>query len=177
MMSTLLFPLFPFVLHLLVFVLWGSVCIWLASSGQEICRVATIPNVQPTNSSRQCDCSTSTTDPSCIYMGIEKKEDAVFWLQLYNLFAFFWISCFVTALGDIALAGAFASHYWALDKNRDVPSFPVLRALGRAVRYNMGSLAFGSLIIALVKIIRVILDYLEKKMNATNNTVIKIIFG
>ncbi|PIO62422.1 hypothetical protein TELCIR_16016 [Teladorsagia circumcincta] len=75
--------------------------------------------------------------------------------------------------GDISLAGAFASYYWAKNKPKDVPSFPVLRALGRALRYNLGSLAFGSLIIAVIKLIRVLLDYLDKKLSTTNSTILK----
>ncbi|ETN75733.1 hypothetical protein NECAME_03705 [Necator americanus] len=77
--------------------------------------------------------------------------------------------------GDISLAGAFASYYWAKNKPKDVPSFPVLRAFGRAIRYNLGSLAFGSLIIAVIKIIRVILDYLDKKLATTKSDVLKVI--
>ncbi|KIH60357.1 hypothetical protein ANCDUO_09395 [Ancylostoma duodenale] len=109
-------------------------------------------------------------DSNCVFVGLIKQETTIFWLQVYNLFAFFWMTCFVSSLGDISLAGAFASYYWARNKPKDVPSFPVLRALGRAIRYNLGSLAFGSLIIAIVKIIRVILDYLDKKLSTTNST-------
>lgn len=169
MMSTLLFPIFPFALHLLVIALWGTIAIWLASSGVEMCR-------RNDGRNSTCDCSTSAQDPTCVFVGLVKQETTIFWLQLYNLFAFFWMTCFVSSLGDIALAGAFASYYWAKNKPKDVPSFPVLRALGRAVRYNLGSLAFGSLIIAIVKIIRVILDYLDKKLSATNSSILKIIF-
>lgn len=170
MMSTLLFPLFPFLLHIGVFALWGSIAIWLASSGQEICRMKE-NNGQVYNTSTKCDCKSKLS--GCTYVGIEKESDTVFWLQFYNLFAFFWLSCFVTALGDIALAGAFASYYWARDKRRDVPTFPVIRALNRAIRYNLGSIAFGSLIIAIVKIIRVILEYIDNKLGKSQNMAVK----
>ncbi|EYB94273.1 hypothetical protein Y032_0173g396 [Ancylostoma ceylanicum] len=169
MMSTLIFPIFPFALHVLVIAIWGTIAIWLASSGAENC-------VKNDGRNTTCDCATSAEDPNCVFVGLVKQETTIFWLQVYNLFAFFWMTCFVSSLGDISLAGAFASYYWAKNKPKDVPSFPVLRALGRAIRYNLGSLAFGSLIIAIVKIIRVILDYLDKKLSTTNSTVLKIIF-
>ncbi|CAB3400589.1 unnamed protein product [Caenorhabditis bovis] len=172
MMSTLLFPLFPFLLHIGVFALWGSIAIWLASSGQEICRLRDA-NGALYNTSQKCECGSK--NPSCVYIGIDKESETVFWLQVYNLFGFFWLSCFVTALGDIALAGAFASYYWARDKRRDVPSFPVWRALKRALRYNLGSIAFGSLIIAIVKIIRVMLEYIDNKFGKSENKAIKTI--
>ncbi|VDO35983.1 unnamed protein product, partial [Haemonchus placei] len=134
-----------------VIALWGTIAIWLASSGVETCQ-------RNDGQNTTCDCSTRT------------QEKTIFWLQVYNLFAFFWMMCFVSALGDISLAGAFASYYWARNKPKDVPSFPVLRALGRALRYNLGSLAFGSLIIAVIKLIRVLLEYLDKKLSTTNST-------
>ncbi|CAI5454560.1 unnamed protein product [Caenorhabditis angaria] len=170
MMSTLLFPIIPFILHIGVFALWGSIAIWLASSGEEICRMKET-NGSVTNTSTICNCNLNIS--GCTYVGIEKDSDRIFWLQLYNLFGFFWLSCFVTALGDIALAGAFASYYWARDKNRDVPTFPVYRALTRALRYNLGSIAFGSLIIAIVKIIRVILEYIDNKLGKSKNQAVK----
>lgn len=67
MLSTLFFPLFPFVLHLLVFVLWGYIAIWLASSGDENCRIRPInaQNDSDIANSVKCDCSllgTNNTD-------------------------------------------------------------------------------------------------------------------
>uniref|UniRef100_A0AC34F327 Choline transporter-like protein n=1 Tax=Panagrolaimus sp. ES5 TaxID=591445 RepID=A0AC34F327_9BILA len=85
-------------------------------------------------------------------------------------------SCFVGAFSDITLAGAFASYYWAFSKPKDVPSFPVLSSAGRALRYHMGSLAFGSLILAIVKFIRAILEFLYQKLHASHNKVLQIIF-
>ncbi|KJH41925.1 hypothetical protein DICVIV_12108 [Dictyocaulus viviparus] len=172
MMSTLLFPVFPFLLHILasVIALWGTIAIWLASSGVEKCQKNDGQNTT-------CNCSTTVQDSSCVFVGLVKEETTIFWLQLYNLFAFFWMTCFVSSLGDISLAGAFASYYWARNKPKDVPSFPVLRALTRAVRYNMGSLAFGSLIIATTKIIRVILEYLDRKLSKTNSSILKTILS
>lgn len=55
-------------------------------------------------------------------------------LQFYNVFLFFWCANFVTALGQMTLAGAFASYYWAVVKPDDMPAFPVFSALGRSLR-------------------------------------------
>ncbi|TSK87520.1 Choline transporter-like protein 2 [Bagarius yarrelli] len=85
-------------------------------------------------------------------------------LQFYNVFLFFWCANFVTALGQMTLAGAFASYYWAFNKSRDMPACPVFASFGRALRYHTGSLAFGSLILAIVQIIRVLLEYLDHKL-------------
>lgn len=37
-------------------------------------------------------------------------------LQVFHLFGWFWIMNFIVAFGQCALAGAFASWYWAWDK-------------------------------------------------------------
>lgn len=55
-------------------------------------------------------------------------------LQFYNVFLFFWCANFVIALGQMTLAGAFASYYWAFVKPDDMPTLPVFSALGRSLR-------------------------------------------
>jgi len=54
-------------------------------------------------------------------------------LQIYHLFGLFWLVNFVLALGEVTLAGAFASWYWAFRKPKDVPTFALLESLGRAI--------------------------------------------
>ena len=53
-------------------------------------------------------------------------------LQIFNVFMFFWLANFVLALGQVTLAGAFASYYWAMNKPDDLPAFPLFSAFGRA---------------------------------------------
>lgn len=55
--------------------------------------------------------------------------------QIFNLFVFLWLINFVIALGQCALAGAFASYYWALRKPDDIPPYPLFTAFGRAIRW------------------------------------------
>ena len=59
-------------------------------------------------------------------------------LQFYNVFLFFWCANFVTALGQVTLAGAFASYYWAFKKPDDIPAYPIFSSLGRALRLEVG---------------------------------------
>ena len=42
-------------------------------------------------------------------------------------------------------------------------------------RYHLGSLAFGSLLIAIVQLIRVFLEYLENQLKDTENPVAKFL--
>ena len=54
-----------------------------------------------------------------------------------------------------------------------MPHFTVLRSLTRAIIYHSGSLAFGSLIIALLQIIRFLLYQLARTVNKSKNRVVK----
>ncbi len=55
-------------------------------------------------------------------------------LQLFVLFMFFWLMNFIIAVGQMTLAGAFASYYWAVNKPNDIPTMPVLSSFYRAFR-------------------------------------------
>ena len=69
---------------------------------------------------------------------------------------------FITALGQMTLAGAFASWYFAFKKPQDVPTFALTAAFFRSF-YHFGTMAFGALIIAIIQILRSILNYIERK--------------
>uniref|UniRef100_A0A669DS82 Choline transporter-like protein n=1 Tax=Oreochromis niloticus TaxID=8128 RepID=A0A669DS82_ORENI len=96
-------------------------------------------------------------------------------LQFYNVFLFFWCANFVLGLGQMTLAGAFASYYWAAKKPDDIPAFPVFSSLGRSLRYHTGTLAFGSLILSIIQIIRVLLEYLDHKLKGAQNKFAKFL--
>ena len=60
------------------------------------------------------------------------------------------------------LAGVYARYYW--DRERiGVPCSSLLQSFVRAFFFHFGTVAFGSLIIAIVKLIRAILEYIERK--------------
>ena len=73
-----------------------------------------------------------------------KLPDYIIYLQFYNLFGLFWMMEFVVALGQVALAGAFASYYWAYHKPQDIPTFPMWGGLYRAIRYELTFIRFYS---------------------------------
>ena len=107
---------------------------------------------------------------ACRFLKYGGAEYAVFF-QIFNVFMFFWNFNFIAGFGITTLASAFASYYWAFDKSSDIPKFPLLTGLWRTFRYHLGSIAFGSLLIAIVQLIRVLLDYLFMKMKKQRNHV------
>ncbi|XP_007257224.3 choline transporter-like protein 2 isoform X2 [Astyanax mexicanus] len=178
-MSSLFYPLLTFALVCLVIAYWAITAVFLSTSNEPVYKVF---NTSECEYSRDtCNPETFNTsnisaqcpDAECLfafYGGETYYHKYLIVLQFYNLFLFFWCVNFVTALGQVTLAGAFASYYWALKKPDDIPAFPICSSLGRALRYHTGSLAFGSLILSVVQVIRVVLEYVEQKLKGAENS-------
>jgi len=81
----------------------------------------------------------------------------------YSLFCFFWVAALIIASTQYVLIVAVASWYFTenTDKRGD---FSICRGYWWTFRYNAGSLMFGSFLIALVWMIRVIFEYLQRKI-------------
>uniref|UniRef100_A0A1A7ZXS0 Choline transporter-like protein n=2 Tax=Nothobranchius furzeri TaxID=105023 RepID=A0A1A7ZXS0_NOTFU len=184
MMSSLFYPLFTFLLLVIVVAYWAVTAVFLSTSNQAIYKV--FNESECTYSRNNCDPANYSTslmkqqcrDSECLfafYGGETVYHKYLIALQFYNVFLFFWCANFVTALGQMTLAGAFASYYWASDKTKDVPKLPVFSSMGRALRYHTGSLAFGSLILSIVQIIRVLLEYLDHKLKGAQNKCTKFL--
>ncbi|XP_068593108.1 choline transporter-like protein 2 isoform X1 [Cebidichthys violaceus] len=177
-MSSLFYPLFTFVLLAMVIAFWAVTAVFLSTSNEPIYKV--FNETVCDHSRKTCDPANYSTseekarcpDSECLfafYGGETAYHKYLIGLQFYNVFLFFWCANFVTALGQMTLAGAFASYYWAVNKPDDMPAFPVFSALGRSLRYHTGSLAFGSLILSIIQIIRVFLEYLDHKLKGAHN--------
>ncbi|XP_071356487.1 choline transporter-like protein 4 [Trachinotus anak] len=189
MMCALLYPLITFVLLLVCVAYWGATALYLATSGGPIYRVvalnSTISDCKSINGSVDCDPRNFTSSDypgcpsaSCIFIKYNDEglfQRNLFNLQIYNVVAFLWCVNFVIALGQCTLAGAFASYYWAFNKPDDIPMFPVCGGFMRSLRYHVGSLAFGALILTLVQIVRIILEYIDHKTRAAQNPVARFI--
>uniref|UniRef100_A0A7N6BWS9 Choline transporter-like protein n=1 Tax=Anabas testudineus TaxID=64144 RepID=A0A7N6BWS9_ANATE len=189
MMSALVYPLVTFVLLLVCVAYWGATALYLATSGSPIYRVVALNSSQGDCSSISgnvsCDPQNFTAadypgcpSASCIFIKYNNEglfQRNLFNLQIYNVVAFLWCVNFVIALGHCTLAGAFASYYWAFTKPGDIPMFPVCGGFIRALRYHVGSLAFGALILTLVQIARILLEYIDQKTRAAQNPVARFI--
>ncbi|XP_039370007.1 choline transporter-like protein 2 isoform X2 [Mauremys reevesii] len=184
-MTSLVFPLCTFFLVCLCIAYWASTAVFLSTSNEAVYKVfnemseceyagqTCIPEkFDMTNITKQCP------DARCLfafYGGETAYHKYLIIFQIYNAFMFFWLANFVIALGQVTLAGAFASYYWAFKKPDDMPAFPLFSSFGRALRYHTGSLAFGSLILAIVQIIRVLLEYLDHRLKAAENKFAKFL--
>jgi choline transporter-like protein 2/4/5 len=109
-------------------------------------------------------------------------RDYILW---YLIFALFWMNSFLQGIAQMTICGAFASWYWT-ETDADTGSksnmykdkFPVLASLIRTVRYHLGTVALGSLIIAICQMMRFVLGYLDKqsKKAQDKNMLLKCLF-
>ncbi|KAF3843942.1 hypothetical protein F7725_015990 [Dissostichus mawsoni] len=176
-MSSLFYPILTFALLSVVIAYWAITAVYKVfnNSECEYSRDTCDPKTfNISNVSSQCP------DAECLfafYGGETLYHKYLILFQFYNVFLFFWCANFVTALGQVTLSGAFASYYWAFKKPDDIPAFPIFASLGRALRYHTGSLAFGSLILSIVQVIRVLLEYLDHKLKGAQNKCAKFLLS
>uniref|UniRef100_A0A4X2L5A1 Choline transporter-like protein n=1 Tax=Vombatus ursinus TaxID=29139 RepID=A0A4X2L5A1_VOMUR len=182
---SLLYPLVTFFLISICISYWIVIAVFLATSGKAVFKVL--------NVGTNCKYANETCDPQTFYSTNISKEcpgagchfafyggKSIFYeyiliFQIFNAFVFLWLVNFSIALGQCTLAGAFASYYWAFQKPKDIPSHPLSASFGCALRYHTGSLAFGSLILTIVQILRVMLEYLNHKLKDSKSKSAKFI--
>merc|ERR1711977_650124 len=90
---------------------------------------------------------------------VTENQESALWFMLFDLF---WTMEFVEALGQIIVATAAATYYFTRDRST-IGNSTVVFAARHATWYHAGTAAFGSFIIAVIKIIKAILMYIQRK--------------
>ncbi|KAJ7783184.1 plasma-membrane choline transporter-domain-containing protein [Mycena metata] len=94
-------------------------------------------------------------------------------LVFFEVFSFLWTS---QVIGNVALAtlagGPYGCWYYFGPRGEgDMPKHPTLSAFGRASTLSLGSIAFGSLIVTLLELLKMILRAAENSANADGHPV------
>lgn len=92
-------------------------------------------------------------------------SDNQFYALWYLLFDAFWTVEFIAALGQLVAATAAASWYFTRDKD-SIGTETVVSALSHSLKYHAGTCAFGSFIIGLIKWIKAVFLYVQRKVEA-----------
>ncbi|KAJ3183552.1 hypothetical protein HK101_009872 [Irineochytrium annulatum] len=109
-------------------------------------------------------CMTMHTDASLVVLGHTLDDNNLqIYLTLYHTFGFLWGFNFLLGINCVTLAGGFATYYWTMDKHHIRP-MPVTRSFLRACTYHLGSIALGSIAIAVVQIMRISLWVAVRKV-------------
>lgn len=90
-------------------------------------------------------------------------------LLAYHVFGFLWTNQLLQAISICAIAGSVAQYYWTApggngggDRKLEA-RFPIARAVRNTLRFSLGSLCFGSFVIAFVQFLRLVLEYVNRK--------------
>lgn len=89
-----------------------------------------------------------------------------------SFFVFLWNNAFNLALGQILIASAVSIWFFSTSKLLEPV---VIKSLHRVFRYHLGSVAFGSFIIAVIQFIRYLMKYFEKQAAAQKNRLLVLI--
>ncbi|XP_031349133.1 choline transporter-like protein 1 isoform X1 [Photinus pyralis] len=95
---------------------------------------------------------------------IFEKDTTIVFTRWYNIFVTLWLIQFIIGCQHMVIAGAVSSWYFTRAKTR--LNSPILFGLYNLLRYHLGSVSFGSFIIAVVQLARVILMTLNTYVRA-----------
>ncbi|XP_032681859.1 choline transporter-like protein 1 isoform X2 [Odontomachus brunneus] len=100
-----------------------------------------------------------------------RKDALLIATRWYNLFLFF-VSCeFYLGCQHLVVACAVARWFFTRDKKR--LSLAVTRGFGYLMRYHLGTVAFGSLIIGIVRLIRAMISFVQNHLKRYDNSCVK----
>jgi len=96
------------------------------------------------------------------------------WRFAVSFFVFLWNNALNIAIGQCLIAGAVG--IWFFTSNSDKGTKRVIaQSTWNVFRYHLGSLAFGSFIIAVIQFIRYLMKYYEKQAKAAKNRVLVLV--
>ncbi|KAB2059441.1 hypothetical protein ERO13_A11G283100v2 [Gossypium hirsutum] len=162
--ALIIFPIIPYAILAIFYMFWISAALHLFSSGQVV----------------KNNCNTNC----CAYDLVVKKVNcdgccgysihytphiavAIF----FHLFGGYWATQFFIACSSTVIAGSVASYYWARgETSPEIPFLPVFASMKRLIRYNLGSVALGSLVVSFVESIRFILESIRRKLKVAGVT-------
>lgn len=100
-------------------------------------------------------------------------------LLIYQLFGLLWINAFIIAACQFIIASSACLWYFAQGTGQGATG-TVKKSAYRLFRYHFGSIAFGSLILAIIQMIRLILAYFQaqaKKLQGKEGKMVRFVLG
>jgi choline transporter-like protein 2/4/5 len=137
-------------------VVWTIYAIYLAASGDIVETTASY-----------------SSGATYTYKSLEYSDNSKY-AFLYMIFTWFWTSEFIVAIGQISIALAITSWYFTKDKST-IGNSTVFWAMRSTLFYHMGTAAFGSLVIAIIKTIRAVIAYLQKQAKQQQNKIMEYV--
>ncbi|KAM4708556.1 choline transporter-like protein 1 [Discoglossus pictus] len=135
-------PFWTFFALLLFWIYWIMVLLFLGTTGDPV-----------------------TNDQGNVEFQVSGPLQYMWW---YHVVGLVWISEFILACQQMTIAGAVVTYYFTRNK-RDLPFTPILASVNRLIRYHLGTVVKGAFIITLVKLPRMILEYIHTQLKGKEN--------
>jgi len=164
--SIFTWPIIPTFFSLLFLVYFVVIGAYIATVGEVEYRDANgnvVAKPDPTSA------SANAADVAAEYAGSVSMQ----YLLAYHLFGFLWTNNLLEAIGAFVVASVVGGVYWKDEENK---TRAVRQGLRRALKFHLGSLAFGSLVLSIVEFVRIALEYIDHKVKkaAEHNKLLKM---
>lgn len=83
------------------------------------------------------------------------KDSAMSATRWINFFGFLWFVQFLFGCQEFIIAGSVSK--WFFTRNKSNLGFPIIISFAHLIRYHLGSICFGSILIAIVQLVRTLL--------------------
>lgn len=100
-------------------------------------------------------------NPACDVSGGGCSKAKVIGLLVFVFFAGYWISEVIKNVIHVTIVGIYGTWYYLASSDQGAPRFPALGALKRALTYCFGSICCGSLMVALLELLRAFINVLK----------------
>lgn len=77
-------------------------------------------------------------------------------LIVFCFFSFYWTSQVMENIVHVTVSGLFATYYFLMGSDQGMTKSPTIESLKRACTTSIGSICFGSLVIAIIQTLRAI---------------------
>ncbi|BAT89586.1 hypothetical protein VIGAN_06057400 [Vigna angularis var. angularis] len=161
--ALIIFPLIPYSILVVFYMFWVSASLHMFSSGQVVQNNCNSNCCTYDLIAKRVNC-----DHCCGYSIHYTPHIGV--AILFHLFGCYWATQFFIAFSSTVIAGSVASYYWAHgETSPEIPFLSVLSSMTRLMRYNLGSVALGSLIVSFVESIRFLLEAIRRKLKGSSD--------
>ena len=131
--------------HVFMISLFGGIAALAFSAWFSVTLVAIYTSYMPGNSN-------SASNPSCPDAGCSSGK--VIGMIVFVTFAGYWISEWIKNTIHTSVAGVYGSWYFCAGKPGGIPKGSSMGAFRRATTYSFGSISLGSLIVAIINMLR-----------------------
>ncbi|KAK9299426.1 hypothetical protein QLX08_007543 [Tetragonisca angustula] len=102
-----------------------------------------------------------------------RKDAVTIASRWYNLF-FFFVTCeFLLGCQHMVVACAVARWFFTRDKKH--LSLPIAGGFGYLIRYHLGTVAFGALVIGIIRLIRAVISFVQNRLKHYDNDLVRVI--